>query len=68
MTIKTKTIKLTNGWTQATDTVADTSYRIEQVTDTTEFSPGKMLSKTQVDELCASGHWRVTIVAYKPAS
>lgn len=40
-------------------------YRVEKVTDSTEFAPSLQLTKAQVDELCAARGWKVTII---PAS
>ena len=37
------------------------AWRVEQVTDSIEFTPGDMLRKDVVDDLCASSMWKVTI-------
>ncbi len=37
-------------------------YRVEEIRDTTEFFPGQTLTKKEVDEVCAAGQWRVTMV------
>jgi hypothetical protein len=36
-------------------------WRVEQTTDTTEYSPGQHLHKAGVDELCTATGWKVTI-------
>lgn len=56
--MKTKTIKLSY------QPDGDDFY-IMQVTNSTEFMPGRRLNKGQVSDLCASKVWSVTIV---PAS
>ena len=72
MSAKIKTIKLSfPHFDQSIDIqVADRFskpqvYRVEQVTNTTEFAPSQQLSKKQVDELCAAIGWQVTIVPVK---
>jgi len=57
--MKTKTIKLT----QESDNKL--IYRIEQVTDSVEFTPGDFLKKDEVERLCRANNWKVTIVAAK---
>jgi hypothetical protein len=38
-------------------------YRVNRLTDSTEFSPRQLLTKKQVDELCVADDWKVYIVA-----
>lgn len=59
MKIKTKTIKLSYPWTGQ---FKEPGYRIEQLTNSTEFHPATYITKVQATELCASKHWNVTIV------
>ena len=40
-------------------------FCVEKVTDSTEFAPASQMSKSQVDELCASREWKVIIVQVK---
>jgi hypothetical protein len=70
MTTKTKTITLSfphyddtkNMNTSPTRSDAPRVYRVEKVTDSTEFEPTRQLSKKQVDELCDAKDWKVTVV------
>ena len=63
MPMKTMTIKLQA--TQTMDNSRSDGWRpvwlVEQVTDSIEFTPGQMLERTKVDELCAAPRWKVTI-------
>lgn len=54
--MKTKTIKF--AYLNLTDT-----FKVVQVTDSTEFVPGQVFPKSKVDDLCVSNRWKVTIVA-----
>lgn len=36
-------------------------YQVEQVTDSTAFSPGDILERAKVDELCVDQRWKVTV-------
>lgn len=36
-------------------------WRVDQLTDSTDYLPGQQLHKSQVDELCAARDWKVTI-------
>jgi hypothetical protein len=36
-------------------------WKVRRVTDSIEFTPGQLLKKNDVDALCASGSWKVTI-------
>ena len=61
---KTKTITLEHGWSEPTDPTGKVfNYMVKKVTDSTEFAPRDILNKSQVDELCKSREWKVTIVA-----
>lgn len=62
MADKIKTITVTAGWGDGTAAGVGRAYRIERVTDSTEFTPLAFLSKAQVDELCAAKQWKVTIL------
>ena len=61
---KIKTIKLEA--TQTMDNKNATGWRtvwgVLQVTDSTEYTPGLLLEKASVDELCAAKNWKVTVV------
>jgi hypothetical protein len=59
---KTKTIKLEHGSVPDRMVNGLWHYLVLQVTDSTEFSPRDVLKKAQVDELCKSREWKVTIV------
>lgn len=70
MTQKTKTISLTHGyWDEDIRDLnergkqANRIYKVERITDSTEFLPGQLLKKKQVDELCSSKEWKVTVTA-----
>ena len=58
---KTKTITLKSGFILRTDTMNPTGYRVDQVTDSTEYTPGDVLPKSTVDFLCDDRGWKVTI-------
>lgn len=68
MPTKTKTIQLTSGWENphAADGLPH-KYRVERVTDSTDYAPGEFLGKASVDDLCAASSWKVTIVARDPS-
>lgn len=38
-------------------------YRVERVTNSVEFDPGRIISKSEADELCSAKDWTVTITA-----
>ena len=59
---KTKTIKLEHGSVPDRNVNGVWHYLVLQVTDSTEFSPHDILKKEQVEELCKSREWKVTIV------
>lgn len=52
--MKTKSLKLSHPHT-------DNMYRVEQVTNSVEFSPGQMLTRKEADEMCLAAGWSVTI-------
>jgi len=54
--LKIKTITLTKLATQ------NGAYQVRKITDSLEFDPGAILAVRQVDELCKSARWKVTIV------
>ena len=43
-------------------TLKDAPYRVIKVTDSTEFSPGEVLTKGRVTRLCVEPNWKVTVV------
>lgn len=55
---KVKTIRL------SADLSART-YRVEELTDSTEFLPGEMLGHERVAEMCADPLWKVKVVRPK---
>jgi hypothetical protein len=59
--MKIKTMTVSHPWTVLGDPTK--TFKIEKLTDTTEFAPGSFLSKKEVDELCVARDWKVTIVA-----
>lgn len=52
-------------FTPAERSAAPRVYRVEKVTDSIEFAPSTQLSKSQVEELCASKQWKVVVVPAK---
>jgi hypothetical protein len=42
-----------------------TVYRVERVTDSIEFAPDQFLSKVEVDALCHSNEWKVTVLSIR---
>lgn len=40
-------------------------YRVEKVTDSVLYYPNQFLTRNQVDDLCASSIWKVTVTANK---
>lgn len=74
MPTKIKTLKLSHGHAPAgglsalknqAEYDAALRYRVEQVTDSVEFRPGQLLSRKEVEDLCASKEWKVTVVPIK---
>ena len=60
---KIKTITLSHGWRVPGDPVGGIlGYRVERITDSVDYDPLQILTKKQVDILCASKEWKVTIV------
>jgi hypothetical protein len=46
---------------------ADALYRVLQIEQSTEFSPGQYMSKAEVQDLCdIPKQWKVIIKSYKP--
>jgi len=39
----------------------DETYRVLEITNSTKYKPGQVLSKAQVESLCATRTWRVRI-------
>lgn len=37
-------------------------YKVGKVTDSVEFTPGDIITRQQVDELCSAKDWKVTII------
>jgi hypothetical protein len=64
MTVKTKTVTVSAGWYNHAD-AAQRLYKVEKVTDSVELTPGEMLFKKQVEDLCCSREWKVTVVPIK---
>ena len=67
MSSKTKTI--TVAWGHFADAsgpnTGTPNYRVTKVTDSTEYHPGQVLTKHEVDSLCASRAWKVTVVGFE---
>lgn len=62
MANKLKTISVTPGHRSLNDQPNDPlRYRVERVTNSVEFDPGALITKTQVEELCSAKDWNVTI-------
>ena len=69
MTQKIKTLKLSHGAINYSiaslgerHKMENRLYVVEQIGDTTEYIPGQTLTKKEVDVLCASAQWKVTMV------
>lgn len=63
---KTKTLTLTRHRVPDCGTLGvKNEYRVEKITDSTDFLPGEGLSQQAVDSLCLAKYWKVTIVAAK---
>jgi len=71
--MKLKTIKLSDGhaptdmakYTTMASWDAATRFRVEQITDSVEYRTGQFLERAEVEKLCASTEWKVTIVPIK---
>lgn len=44
---------------------ASRRFRVEQITDSIEFHTGQMLEREEVQSLCESKEWKVTIAAVR---
>ena len=62
--MKVKTIKLTDGW-GASHPDGKRRFRVEQITDSIEFETGQLLERAEVEGLCRSDKWKVTIASKK---
>lgn len=68
--MSTKIAKMTASYPHYDDALAGAArvekanlvYRVENVTDSVEHSPGDLLKRWQVEQLCQSKHWSVKIV------
>ena len=60
--MKTKTITVAHGIPSKNE-IGVYDYRVDRVTDSVEYHPRQILTKSQVDELCASKSWKVTVIA-----
>lgn len=45
---------------------APNCYKVVVVKNSTDYDPGMILEKDDVDRLCAASSWDVTIVRYNP--
>jgi hypothetical protein len=63
MTKKIANITLDWGFCPEGEPPGTHGYRVRSVTDSLEFHPGQILKKPQVEELCASGQWKVIVRA-----
>ena len=63
MPVKTKTITVAYTYTNRfLDNGLPKKYRVVKVQNSTEYNPADMLSKKQVDELCAARDWTVNVI------
>jgi hypothetical protein len=70
MASKVKSLKLSDGHAPSNPSEHTTAeswrnaerYRVEQITDSVEYRTGQLLERTEVEPLCASNSWRITIV------
>lgn len=61
---KLKTITLAAGYRCPGEGPNDPlGYRVVRLSNSTEFSPGDLIKKTQADELCDAKNWQVSIVS-----
>lgn len=63
--MKTKTLRLSFPHANPNERMGNHLYCVEQVTESVEFVPYQYLTKTEVEVLCDSKAWRVTIVPMK---
>lgn len=59
---KTKSITVSWPWYGAKGA---TLYKVEKITNSTEYHPTQMLSKDAVDSLCHNREWTVNIIHSK---
>lgn len=60
---KIKTITLAAGYRCPGEGPNDPlGYRVERLSNSTEFVPGDLIKKTQADDLCNARDWQVSIV------
>lgn len=57
-----RTLKLAHGLPAP---AKPTDYRVIVVKNSTAYVPGETLCREEVNELCTSGRWDVTIVAFE---
>lgn len=57
-----RTIKLAYG----VETQRGLAYKVVVVKNSTLYSPGTILDKSEVDTLCAATSWDVTVVRHNP--
>jgi hypothetical protein len=62
MANKIKTIVLSGVWHNHPNDFNISRWRVEKVTDSVEFNPNQFIEKKEVDDLCNSAQWKVTIV------
>lgn len=63
MSTKMKSLKVSHPWPTDHDNPETSSrYRVEQVTNSVEFSPGQLLTKKEIMSLCEATHWTVNTV------
>ena len=67
MSIKTKTLTVTNGWQVAArdGRSSHPAYKVESIVNSLEFEPGQMLPKSEVEALCSAPNWTVKVVQHK---
>lgn len=63
MNKKVKTITVTQGHLMPTDTTECTGYRITKVTDSLQYTPGDLIAKNDLHDLCLARDWKVTVLA-----
>ena len=61
---KIKTMTVSWGWPDLND-VAVKHYHVEKITDSVKYHPGQQLTKREVDDLCESKTWKVTVIGKK---
>jgi hypothetical protein len=64
--MKIKTMTVTSNWPDRNSSRSDL-FRVEVITDSVEYAPHQMLTKAQVNELCDSKYWKVTIKPFPEA-